>query len=131
MGSPTYFNDDAAIALRVVEVPLASFVNGMNLGGSCAPGIGINIDGGAVVGTPEQFTLLDQRELARTTQRSQSIGGFPYVPAVDYPSSGGQEGYLPDSVIYVADPSVNGDGSAANIGNASLDDLAIGWVIGV
>lgn len=136
MGNPTYFNDDAAISARTPEVPFASFVNGCNLAGSCAPGIGINIDGGATVGTPEQFTLLDQRELPRTTQRSQSIGGYPYVAAIDYPSSGGQEGYLPESVIYVAqlptqdakdaDPAL--DGTAVNLGNASLVDLAIGWV---
>jgi hypothetical protein len=136
MGNPTAFQDDAAVAARSPEVPLASFANGMNMSGSCAPGVGINIDAGAVVGTPEQFTLLDQRGLARVGQRSQSIGGFPYVANAAYPSSGGQEGYLPDAVISVgtlptqaakdADPAL--DGTLIEIGNATLADLATGWV---
>ena len=139
MGNPTAFQDDAAVALRAVEVPLASFANGMNMGGSNAPGVGINIDGGAVVCTLEQFTLLDQNGLARVGQRSQSIGGYPYVAAAAYPSSGGAggvNGTAPDAVISVgtlptqdakdADPAL--DCTLIEIGNATLADLATGWV---
>ena len=127
MGNPTIFRDDAATAARAAEVPNASFYNGVNNAGSCACGIGINADEGAVVGTPNQFTLLDQFGSARAGQISQSIGGYPYVPASAYPSSGGQSGISPQSTIFVAANSVNGDGTVTNLGNATLDSLAAGW----
>lgn len=129
MGNPTAFRDDAANTNREAEVPLANFLDGCNIAGSNACGLGINMDEGAVVGTPNQFTLLDQFGDDRLAQISQSIGGFPYVAAADYPSSGGQEGTLPGAVIYVADPSANGDGTATKLGQASLADLAVGWVV--
>ena len=134
----TYFVDDLAVTGRALEVVNASFVNGMNNGGSNACGIGINIDAGAVVGTPEQFTLLDQRELPRAGQISQSIGGFPFVDrlTVPYPSSGGTEGFAPESTVRSAtlptqaakdaDPAL--DGTVVSIGNATLIDIAVGWV---
>lgn len=137
MGNPTIFRDDTAISNREAEVINASFVNGMNLGGSCACGLGINMGEGAVVGTPEQFTLLDQHENARTAQISQSIGGFPYMDfANDYPHSGGTQGTLPDAVIFeVVNPTQDAkdidpalDGTATVIGNATLADIAVGWV---
>lgn len=128
MANPTLFRDDAAIALRSLENTLASWTTGMNNGGSNACGIGINIDGGAVVGTDEQFTLLDQFGNARAGQRSQSIGGYPYVAAADYPSSGGAEGTAPDGTIFAATVSSTGDGSVVSLGNATLNDLATGWV---
>lgn len=141
MGEPTMFQDNIAQTARALEVPAASFQNGMNLGGSCAPGIGINMNEGAVVGTPEQFTLLDQFENAREAQISQSIGGFPFVErdgTVPYPGSGGTEGTLPDAVIRfgtmptqaakdAADPSI--DGTMVLIGNSTLSVLADGWEI--
>jgi hypothetical protein len=141
MGNPTAFTDDSARGLREAEVPDANFVNGMNLGGSCAPGLGINAEEGAVVGTPEQFTLLDQNQLARAGQRSQFIGGYPYSDFANvYPLSGGAggppNGTQPDAVIYIgsaptqaqkdADPSL--DGTLTNLGAATLTDLAVGWV---
>lgn len=137
MTSPaTYFQDTAARDLRIAEVPNASFVNGMNMGGSNSMGIGINMLEGAVVGEPQQFTLLDQREVARNSQISQSIGGFPYVLADDYPSSGGQEGTAPDAVIAFgdaptqaakdADPSL--DGTISFSETVSLVTLEAGWV---
>lgn len=136
MGNPTAFQDDAAVVARSPEVPLADFLNGMNMGGSNAVGIGINIAGGEVVGTPEQFTLLDQNGLARVGQRSQSIGGYPYVAAAAYPSSGGQAGTLPDAVISTGtlptqaakDADTALDGTLIEDGNATLADLAAGWV---
>jgi hypothetical protein len=141
MGNPTFFRDDAATALREVEVPDASFTNGMNLGGSNACGIGINAEEGAVVGTPEQFTLLDQNELPRTAQRSQFIGGYPYSDfANDYPLSGGAggppNGTQPDAVIFIGsnptqaakDSNPALDGTVALLGAATLADIAVGWV---
>lgn len=125
---PTAFTDDSARTAREAEVPDASFGNGTNLSASNAHGVGINIDGGAIDGSPEQFTLLDQRGIARVSQISQSIGGYPYNPASNYPLSGGSSGTSPDAVIYVADVGVAGDGSASKLGQASLDDLATGWV---
>ena len=137
MASPaTVFFDIAARDLREAEVPDAAFRNGMNIGGSCAPGIGINMLEGEVVGTPEQFTLLDVNGLVRDSQRSQSIGGYPYVPSEDYPSSGGQEGTLPDAAIGFGeapsqpakDANPDLDGTIIITESSSLIDLAAGWV---
>ena len=125
--APQFFRDDLAVAARAAEVPLASFETGMNNGGSCACGIGINGLGGAVVGTPEQFTLLDQRGIARIAQISQSIGGYPYAAPADYPLSGGTEGVLPEAAIGLATVSVEGDGAVVPLGSAQLIDLAGGW----
>ena len=137
MASPaTYFQDAAARTLREGEVVTASFANGMNMGGSCTMGVGINMLEGEVAGTDEQFTLLDQQGNARNAQISQSIGGFPYVPAVDYPSSGGTPGTEPDGTISFgdaptqaakdADPAL--DGTISFTQAVSLITLANGWV---
>lgn len=141
MGEPTIFQDDAAKTAREAEVVAASFDNGMNLGGSCAPGLGINMNEGSVVGTPEQFTLLDQRGNARVPQTSQSIGGLPFVDrsSVPWPGSGGTEGTLPDGSIRFgtnptqaakdADPAL--DGTLVPIANAVLNNITEGWVAAV
>ena len=131
MGEATYFIDDIARAARELEVVDASFVNGMNNGGSNAPGVGINMNEGAVVGTPEQFTLLDQHGNAREAQISQHIGGSGL--------GDGSEGTLPDAVVRFgdapteaakdADPAV--DGTIVSLGNSTLSSLAAGWVINV
>lgn len=143
MGELTYFMDDAAQTARALEVTAADFTNGMNLGGSNAPGIGINMNEGAVVGTPEQFTLLDQHGNARAAQISQSIGGFPFVDrvadAVPYPGSGGTAGTLPDAVIRFGttptqaakDAASELDGTVIPVGNSTLSVLATGWVVNV
>lgn len=128
MTEATYFVDDLAVAARAAEVPDADFDTGMNIGGSNACGIGINIDQGAVVGEPQQFTLLDQFDNARAAQISQSIGGYPYADPADWPSSGGTEGTAPEAVIRAGDPSANGDGAIVPVGNATLTDIAVGWV---
>ena len=136
MANPTYFTDDIARNARQLEVVPASFVNGANMAGSNAVGLGINMDGGAVVGTPEQYTLLDQNELPREAQRSQFIGGSPYVAPGTYPSSGGNPGTEPDAVIYTGTNQTNAvkevtpglDGVPIKVGNATLADLATGWV---
>ena len=78
MGNPTYFVDDVAVAARKAEasqsIPDASWVTGMNAGGSNACGIGINQAGGAVVGTPEQFRQPVNRRCGRTIRRRHQRG---------------------------------------------------------
>ena len=86
---------------------------------------------GAVVGEPQQFTLLDQHGNARNAQISQFIGGEPYCDPANWPSSGGQSGTLPDDVIRFGTPSDTGDGTVTPTGNSALTDLAVGWVAGV
>ena len=149
MSVPTFFQDDAAVTARALEVVGASFDNGMNVGGSNAPGIGINMLKGAIVGTPEQFTLLDQGTQAndftpevRAPQISQSIGGFPYVDrsTVPWPGSGGTEGVEPEGSIRYGDNELptydqivaDGElsGTITPIANATLNTLALGWVAG-
>jgi hypothetical protein len=127
MGNPTIFRDDTALAARSAEVPNAAWDDGVNNAGSGTCGIGINAGEGAVVGTPNQFTLLDQFGDARAGQRSQSIGGYPYVAQSAYPSSGGTEGTAPDATIFVVTNSNEGDGKVTSTGNATLSDLATGW----
>ena len=84
-----------------------------NPGGVCLSvstrrGIGINVGGGAVVGTADQFTLLDQAGAARTPQDSQQFGGVAQP-------------------IDAVTPSANGDGSSVATGEATLATLNAGW----
>lgn len=123
--NPTYFMDDATKALRIAEVPLASFDSGMNAGGSNAVGIGINMTGGAVVGTPEQFTLLDQFDKVRVSQRSQHLGGNGYSAAG---TSNGSAGTLPAAVIYAGTNDAASSGVMVKVGSAALTTLAGGWL---
>jgi len=126
MTTPTRFIDATTVAARAAEVPDADFDTGMNSGASNAPGIGINIDGGAVVGEPQQFTLLDQDGDARAPQVGQLIGGDGLTETTDWPTSGGVEGKgtLP---IEAATPDTDGQGGVSVDGNATLVDIAIGW----
>ena len=118
---PTFFVDDAAVTARSAEVPNADWDTGNNIAASCAHGIGINFEGGAVVGTPEQFTLEDQRGIARTTQISQLIGGSGL--------GDGTSGTAPDSTIRNGVVNDNGDGGVDPVRpNVSLVSLAAGWV---
>jgi hypothetical protein len=122
--NPTMFRNDTAIAARAAEVPEADFTNGVN-NASCSMGIGINAGGGAVVGTPEQFTLASQFGTEgvadRLSQISQSIGGLPSVPrdgnqeftwdtsqalytvagAASSGGTGGPDGTLPEATIAI------------------------------
>ena len=118
MAESTYFTDLTTVIAREAEVAAADFDNGMNQGGSCAPGIGINIGGGAVVGTPEQFTLLDQDGDARVPQVTQHIGGNGLNAGV------AGKGTEP---IEIGVNDLAGDGGVAVEGNAVLVDLAGGW----
>lgn len=144
MTSPaTAFVDDTAVTARKLEVTGANFDNGMNVGGSNAPGVGVNMLEGAIVGTPEQFTLLMQSGDTRVPQISQAIGGFPFVDrvadAVPYPGSGGTEGTLPDGALRYgpqttqadkdSDPDL--DGAMTFTSNCTLNDIAVGWVAAV
>ena len=130
---PTFFQDDPAVALRAPEVPNASFAAGCNVAASCAPGIGINQGGGAIVGTPEQFTLLDQFGNARAAQKSQLLGGTGYSQPG---TSSGEEGTAPNNVVRYGtnQDNVNGapnpdtSGDITVVSNSTLNDIAIGWV---
>ncbi len=127
MGQPTIYQDSVAVAARASEVPLASFANGMNLGGSCAPGLGINMEEGEIVGTPEQFTLLDQDEAIRVPQVGQQLGGSALGDGVEgkgtLPILTGEN---PTQAAKDADPDL--DGTLILDGTANLQTLAVGWV---
>jgi len=143
----TYFVDDIAVTAGEARVPAADFDNGMNHGASNAPGIGINQGGGAVEGTPEQFTLLDQGRpvesgeaqvpVAREAQISQVIGGDGITAAADWPGSGGTEGELAEGGVRFGTLTANVDGqpnptlsgTVVPVGNSTLSDLAVGWTI--
>ncbi len=114
------FIDDVAVGVRSAEVPDAAFNNGMNLGGSCACGIGIGTENPNLEESLPNWTLLDQRGIARTTQISQHIGGSGLGQ--------GSEGTAPDAITRLVTVSANGDGSGAYTANPSLVDLAVGWV---
>ncbi len=116
---PTNFISASTVAIRDPEMGVpGQFDDGVNLGGSCSPGIGINVGIPNIVGTPEQFTLLDQDENARTPQFGQYIGGDALG---DGAAGGGVVG------INVSVPDVSGDGSAVVSGQATLASLAAGW----
>lgn len=125
MALPTYSINVASEVLRKQEVPAATFTDGMNLGASCAPGIGINMLAGSVVGSPAQFTLIDQHLATRTPQNSQYIGGTGFSNAG---TSSGTPGVTGTDPIRFGTPSANGDGSVAFVGNAQLQTLNAGWV---
>lgn len=122
--SPTYFIDGTATTARALDVPDADWMGGCNLAGSCAMGVGIATDVANLTGDPTGWTLLDQDGDPRTPQGSQHIGGTGLGGT--YPSSGGSVGKGTVAII-VGTPSVTGDGTASNDGEASLTDLATGW----
>ena len=108
MSDPSYYLDSVLVTAREPQVPGASFDNGANAAGSCAPGIGIGQGVAGVAGTPEQFTLLDQYGLARTPQDSQHIGeaGTP---------------------VTIGTNNADGNGTMTETGEATLATLAAGW----
>jgi hypothetical protein len=132
------FRSTAAIASREAEanqtIPDLSWTNGMN-NGSCAPGVGVGYDNPNLVGTDEQFTLLDQgyggtggqTPVIRVPQLSQSIGGSglgdgvegngtEFIVAVSNPTNAAKE----------ANPDLRGAITVNGTGN--LQTLAVGWV---
>ena len=131
---PNAFYDDAAIAAGEIRNTTASWTTGMNLGGSCAPGIGIATDNTNLEEQLPNWTLLDQFGNVRDAQIGQQIGG----PGIsDAGTSSGQEGTLPDSTIRLFDnpANVNGqpdnDAAAVANGSAILRVLADGWLSGI
>lgn len=130
LGDPTYFVDlTNALTPRTAEVPAWNSGTGMDWSGSCSPGIGINIDGGAVVGEPQQFTLNDQDGAARQPQVGQNIGGLAFVnrSSVSWPGSGGVEG---KGTVGIGSGTTAADGAITPVGDAWLDALATGWTQG-
>ncbi len=117
MAAATYSSDNTARATRTVEVPDASWDTGLNYGGGNNVGIGINAGGGEVVGTPEQFTLLDQNGAARTPQNTQSIGGTAL-------NDGSATGF---QAIWAVFPTDDGSGDVQAGSVAALPSLAAGW----
>jgi hypothetical protein len=125
----TVFVDDSTVALRLVEVPDAVWNSGM-FGGNNAPGVGIGTDNPNLEESLPNWTLLDQFGNARVGQRGQNIGGSGYTVAAEYPSSGGEEGTLPDSTIRtqnVNDLDGTGTLSIDPAPNAELETLEEGW----
>ena len=86
---------------RSSEVPDASWTSGCNVPGLNAPGIGINIGGGAIVGTPEQFTLLDQNGDARNPQKSGGVGMEPQGITNCVNDAGGLGAVTTDGAAYL------------------------------
>jgi hypothetical protein len=119
---PTSFIDATSVAARELEVPLASFDNGMNLGGSNAPGIGIATAGEIQTQNLDeslpQWTLLDQDADPRTPQNSQHIGGSGLGLGVEGKGT---------VAIDVNANDASGNGEATITGVATLADLAVGW----
>ena len=127
MTDPTYFTDDTALATREAEVPNAAFDNGMNAGGACAAGLGINIAGGAVSGDPTNFTLLDQDAEVRVPQNSQSIGGLALGDGLE--GKGDQPVLTATNQTQAAkDAAPELDGVPVITGDANLQTLNAGWV---
>jgi hypothetical protein len=139
---PNTFRDTAARAVRVGEVPGASFVNGVN-NSSCAPGVGVSIGqpdldpGVDGQGARQSWTLLDQGDptgsvdpqipAVRVPQASQSIGGEGL--------NAGTEGPGVEFIIGASNPTqaaVDGDsdlgGTVTVNGTANLQTLAVGWI---
>ena len=122
MAQPATFIDDTARATRIAQVPDASFLNGMN-NGSCQCGVGISNGPINLVGTPEQFTLLDQNGDARTPQLGQSLGGV---------ALGAGESIAASQAVDLVDNGATGDGTVTKDGTgATLTTLAAGWVAGI
>jgi hypothetical protein len=137
------FVDDAATAAMAARVPAAVYNSGVFAGGGNAPGIGISTENPNLEQSLPEWTLLDQHGNARAAQIGQVLGGDGITPEVDYPSSGGQEGTLPDATIRLidpaalptyadklADPNLDGNVSFPALG-ANLTDLAVGWETGL
>jgi hypothetical protein len=69
---PTYGRNEGAVTAQEADTPLADFDDGLNLGASCAPGIGICTG----VADPKliDWSVADQFGVQRTPQGSQHIG---------------------------------------------------------
>jgi hypothetical protein len=131
------FRATAAIAAREAEanqnIPAVAWTNGVN-NASCFSGLGVGYDTPDLVGTEEQFTLLDQgfridgdqTPVVRVPQVSQVIGGSGLGDGV--------EGKGTEFLAAVSNPDNNVDGTPDNNlgpttnGTGNLQTLAVGWV---
>jgi hypothetical protein len=131
------FRATAAIAAREAEanqnIPAVAWTNGVN-NGSCSAGLGVGYDTPNLVGTDEQFTLLDQgyggtggqTPVVRVPQVSQVIGGSGL--------GAGVEGNGTEFLAAVGNPANNANGTPNNDlgpttnGTGNLQTLAAGWV---
>ena len=132
------FVDDTTLAAREAEVTDAEWNSGM-LGGGGGMGIGISTMNPGLDESLPNWTLEDQFGNERNFQRSQYIGGSGYTDPADYPSSGGDEGTLPDSTIRLQDEDdlpTNAEKEAGTrldgslvlpADGAALVDLDTGW----
>ena len=119
-----FFADQAALAVRTAEVPNAAWTNGANNAG-LAPGIGIGQSGSLVDSKRQDWTLLDQFEVARTPQVSQAVGGNGLGAGI--PGNGSGHGEF----VIQGDNSDEGTGEIiSSDGAANLNTLAAGWVAG-
>lgn len=142
---PTAFRDQFTNSLREIEQPelTGQFDGGGNEAGSCSPGIGIDIDGGARLEDPSTWTLLDQGDALdnpmvpapRTPQVGQYLGGSGYVlfDNTSTENGTGVEGKGTVGInVYLreerpADP-VEGNTAPNSVdGQAQFPDLATGW----
>ena len=114
---PTFYKDTVAVTARESEVPDASFTNGLNAGAACAPGVGIDIAGGAVSGDATSFTLLDQAGAVRVPQDSAQLGSIPRP--ILTATNQTQAAKDADSAL---------DGEPVITGTANLQTLGAGWV---
>jgi hypothetical protein len=129
MNTPIVSVNPGVLFARSLEVTTATWNNGM-AGSSGATGIGIGDDMTNLGQSPQEWTLLDQHEVARTPQSAQYIGGYGYTVPADWPGSGGNEGWSGEIAIDSQLNPVAGDGDGTldtSGGEATLADLAIGW----
>ncbi len=115
---PNFYRLATTVTARKLEVPNANFDNGVNVGGSNSPVIGVATDHPNLTGDPSGWTLLDQRGGNRIPQESQHIGGDG--------TAEGSEGFA-DGNAELFNNSDSGDGSGGVIGTQVLSDLATGW----
>ena len=127
----TFFSRNATVNFRAPEVPAASFTDGMNRPGSCAPGLGINT--GNVNPKLSDWTVLNQTNTARAPQNSQYIGGSGLGDGSAIIASGIKADLDPDfnSNLHfrVADAAV-GPGGIYHVGDGAINqtggDVEIG-----
>jgi hypothetical protein len=122
MNSLVTFAITGTVNARTLEVPNANFRNGANY--ALGP-IGIATNGGVATTELAQsapnWTLVDQREVARTPQRGQYIGGNGLFE--------GTSGFTTQTTYRTGTASASGNGIVEGFGTPYLVSLAAGWVV--